>query len=94
MDIKIWKGYKKNILEVKKESTNKFKSYLNNPAIKDIINFGKFVVINGVFINYFSTIIFGVPFEIYTIPGYGLAWWYSTEEVPRVLLDFVRRAHK
>ena len=89
MDANSWRGYKKSIDVSIKTTTNLFQSKEFNAFIADLSKFVGFIVINGLFLNYVAVVLFGSSFDYWTFLGYGFAWWYIKEEIPRIIISLL-----
>jgi len=74
-----------NFRKFKKTSYDFLKSNEGKETKSKILLFFGDICINGIFLNFAALVLFGAYFSFWTFPGYGLAWWYIKEEVPRVL---------
>ena len=97
-EIKQWTGFKKENVPTEESKPKNTKEYLKSKAFvlfkKDLFSYAKFIIINGIFLNYAASIILGMPFEYWTFPGYGIAWLYLKEEIPRIINGLYWRANK
>lgn len=59
---------------------------------KDAMPFLVVVLVHGAFLNYVASVMIGSLLQWWTIPAYGLAWWYIKEELPRIFLLYFWRA--
>jgi len=66
---------------------NKFKGIFNennSEKIKFIKEFLEYILIYGLLVNYMLTGIFGLPFNIFFFPSYGVLYYLIKEELPQV----------
>jgi len=97
-EIHIWDAFAKNKKEIKEEVKNKnIKEYFKTKDYlvlkNDLLSYSKFIIINGIFLNYAANILLGMPLEYWTVPGYGIAWLYLKEEIPRIINSIYWRAN-
>lgn len=57
----------------------------------ELILFLKYIGLHGFLLNYTAFILIGMPLLPWTIPAYGLAWWYLKEELTKIVYELTAR---
>ncbi len=85
MPTKMWQGYTKDWVRNQRSLSGFFKSVDWTSMKGELISFFGGVTLHGIFLNFSFSVILGFPFEWWTFPAFGFAWWYMKEEVPIVV---------